>query len=363
MDKDGGYFDKDLQSDQISIRHPATVVDFKNAAKERYNSDYLKDISAGRLKVYKREDRTIPLEADSIVDNLGRIRQDALIIMIPSKSPNETNGYIEKSNPKFSQKLLLDPPQRITYNYIVNFRRLWESVHKSFTVDEVRQTREVLKILKPIYDLKLSKLSAHDYRINMANWDDIMDLVGSYQPTYDRKQRKKLQDFFKTIQIFIRENDCWDKLANLTKKLQPIWGNDQRFSDLLDYQGRVQEKLKDSIHKCIDDLSVLQTDVEYKKIFIFTRNIKRQEECAEILTCICSDYGQNIKDYLKIVSNPSSGELGDLEGRPLVQGGHFWFSGRGMDRMAFGTLGVFGEIYDTNCNSCPVAITARHIYD
>ena len=87
-DVDGKPY-KGTQSTKVAVSASADVDDFRKAVKIEYADSHLQGIAPSNLLVYKNkaafdEEKEEPLEEDSLLDDFGASKKEALIVVVPS---------------------------------------------------------------------------------------------------------------------------------------------------------------------------------------------------------------------------------------------------------------------------------------
>jgi hypothetical protein len=119
VDSSTGQPYKAARADKLSVSTDADVADFRNAVKLKWDEPgYLKDVPAGALIVYKNkaafdernaaDDKEEPLEEDSLINDLGKSKKEALIVLVPSVSSSTIPSVIASTrrepHPKRKQR-------------------------------------------------------------------------------------------------------------------------------------------------------------------------------------------------------------------------------------------------------------------
>jgi hypothetical protein len=156
------------------------------------------------------------------------------------------------------------------------------------------------------------------------------------------------------------------------KKRSHVWGNDREFSALLDKYGQISADLQKAIMDIVEDTTLLETDLEKRKIVISTKRGYNESERSSFGERIAETFAESsgkmpedVARYLEVRKDPVDIKLGPPESRPLFAGGPFHFTGPSMFReKALGTLGGFVQMQNyLRGEDQIVCLTAGHVYN
>ena len=89
VDADGNPY-KNATATKVKIAADADADDLRNAIKIKFDSpEYLRDVSAGTLKIYKNKNsfdqKESPLDEEDPIGTLGGSKREALVVVVPTE--------------------------------------------------------------------------------------------------------------------------------------------------------------------------------------------------------------------------------------------------------------------------------------